>query len=350
MAKKSSLLEYLQIEISELTKEPVVTANASELEKAVVSTYKPLHEAVKDSHKTGIFEIYLDAKDIDRDQVRRYSAGLEKLQRAPFKVKESSWLRKLAHRTSEWRKEKSRETEKRNKERRYWYPHGEYIYSDVELSDILNVLGGLGGFITTLVGVTTNTPEAIYVGSSLLTSAAAYAGLVWKKTDLKPVEHKFEPDQARNYLLELRRFHLLAQQMEREVEDIDRLDHEQKYDFVMKYGKIRMNREKAVTTGLTKDEIVTRTLQYGAREVAEQINKAKTEVRTVRESVETVLKAANVEIIELSESYVPAGIKWYDEHIGVVDRVDEELKKAIEEPHRRAEELRKRLAEDKFKG
>src|SRR3989344_1053757 len=239
MAKKSSLLEYLQIEISELTKEPVVTANASELEKAVVSTYKPLHEAVKDSHKTGIFEIYLDAKDIDRDQVRRYSAGLEKLQRAPFKVKESSWLRKLAHRTSEWRKEKSRETEKLNKERRYSYPNGEYYYfSDVEPSDILNVLGGLGGFITTLAGVATNTPEAIYVGSSLLTSAAAYVGLVWKKTDLKPVEHKFEPDQARNYLLELRRFHLLAQQMEREVEDIDRLDHEQKYDFVMKYGKI----------------------------------------------------------------------------------------------------------------
>lgn len=332
MTEKSSLLGYIDEGLVKLTREVTIGKSGSDLEKAVVSSYEAVQEDLKGSHKTDIFDIYLDAKDIDKDQVRRYLDGLKSLQKAPYKKKESSWLNKRLYKTSDWY-EKS--------------PHFNGITGSFADKHGIKVATSLASAMTVLgfeiTGIITGEPMFYVLGcaSGGLPPLASYL-LFWKKTDLKPTTHHFKKDQAKNYILELRRFHLLTQEMEKEVDDIHRLDNQHKYKFIRKYGLIRMKREKAKTDYLTKDELEKRILEYGAIEVSERVNKAKDEVRNVRNSIEIILKGAGAEPIELSQSYKPAGLRWYEENVAPINYVENELNAS--DPHERAEELRRKQA------
>ena len=327
---KASLLDYINNELGELTRDPSIAKSGSNLEQAIVNSYNSSQEKLKGKHKSRIFDLYLDAQDVDEDQAQRFLDGVKYLQQAPYLTTESGWLRKLASRTSSWHQKNA-----------FW--SNQYKKGDGELLDILaNVFGFFGGGITTLVGVATGTPEAVYVGSSLLAAYGSYAGLFWKETTLKPITNHFKPEQARNYILELRRFHLLCQEMEREVADIEGFNDQQKYDFVKKYGCKRIKKEGVNLNRLTSEEKERRTLEYGAREINERIQAARTEVRTVRESVESILNAAGAELIKLDPEYLPKGLRDYQQEHAIVDRVEEELKAA--DPHQQAEELRRKQA------
>ena len=102
MVEKASLVNYIT-NIGELTQEPAIAKSGSELETAVVSSYEAQRANLKGLHNTKIFDMYVEAEDIDKDQIRRYLAGLKNLQEAVYHTNENSWLRKLAHTTSSWR-------------------------------------------------------------------------------------------------------------------------------------------------------------------------------------------------------------------------------------------------------
>ena len=328
---KASLLDYINNELGELTRDPSIAKSGSNLEQAIVNSYNSSQAKLKGKHKSQIFDLYLDAHDVDEYQVQRFLNGVKHLQQAPYRTTESSWLRKLANRTSNWHQKNT-----------YWWNDRKGEGAAGVLDVLANVFGLVGGGITTIAGLATGTPEAVYVGSSLLAAYGSYAGLFWKETKLKPVTNHFKPDQARNYVLELRRFHLLCQEMEREVADIEGFNDQQKYDFVKKYGRKRIKKEGVNLNRLTREEQERRTLEYGAREINERIQAAKTEVRTVRESVESILNAAGAELIKLDPEYLPKGLRDYQQEHAIVDRVEEELKAA--DPHQQAEELRRRQA------
>ena len=145
---KASLLDYINNELGELTRDPSIAKSGSNLEQAIVNSYNSSQEKLKGKHKSRIFDLYLDAQDVDEDQVQRYLSGVKNLQQAPYLTTESGWLRELASRTSSWHQKNV-----------FW--SNQYKAGEGELFDVLaNAFGLIGGGITTFVGVATGTPEA----------------------------------------------------------------------------------------------------------------------------------------------------------------------------------------------
>lgn len=329
MTEKASLLIYINNELRESTREPAITKAGSDLELAIISSYQAQQGNLRGLHKTRIFEMYLEAEDIDRDMIGRYLEGLKGLQTAVYHTSESSWLRKLAHKTEKWHE--------KGYHRNHLLPY---------LTDAMAVAVGLFGVVGVEVALEGH-PEVLRVAAPILTVVGTYIGLFCRKTELKPKTHEFKTDQARDYILELRRFHLLCQEMEREVADIERFDDQQKYEFVKKQGIKKMKQERVSTKRLTTDERERRTLEYGAREINEKIQAARLEVKTVRESVEAILTASGAELIELDSDYVPKGVRdYHGQHDPIEEMVDQEL--AATDPHVKAETLRKRAAAAKI--
>jgi len=304
MNEKSSLLAY--IKTGNFDKEPNIRKTGKDLE-ATVSNYHPRLKEIFDGRNEKIFDIYLDAKDIDEGMMKTYLNEMGRLSKVPYKEHKNSWLRKLRKSGHEY-----------------------FRYQD-GVSEPFTVIGLLGGgvtaFFTTIAMLVGDIDPAIGLpiisGANIPNALMAY--FWWIPTKLKPEYNKFKKDKARDYILELRKFHHLCQQMEKEVEDINSLDEKSRKEFVMKYGLNRMDREKIKLDSVTKDYREARILEYGKLEVEERITKAKEIMTFVKNEVEGVLKNAGADLLVLDSNYITHGERVYERNNGDIEKVEREL-------------------------
>lgn len=258
------------------------SGDKAQLETKVVSAYGVSRERLASLVQENIFSAYLEAEDINNDFIKQYEALLGRVLKAPYKITDDGWLRKVAHGMSQW----YRETK--------YDPASKVNNPENGLAS--TALGLLGGVI---LGAAV-TPLALPVYALL------FGSLFWSNPDLKGQQAKFTRS-VENYVRDVYRLNIMAQKMEHEVADIRTLDPQAMDVFVQKYGKERLKREGMETNDLEPDELLALVKKYGALELQEHMQTAREHVRQVREVTADILTAAGFKPYQL-KGYVASDI------------------------------------------
>lgn len=310
----SSLLEYLQNELPEGILPPEYAKDSPTLETAIVEAYETIRDDVTDLRKNleGLFDIYLESDDVDQDHLDSFLEKATVLESAPYRTDSNGRLRKFLHKTSSWYSE---------------LPEGEFDYIEknwlsskkgikfITRVAHLTTCFLLGYSVSALGGeeLSTLIPAFIAIQPLNMTPYFAHYFLFDKKTKLKPETHHFDTIEARDYIMEVYRLNRLAQEIERELEDIDSLYGQDKLDFIRTQGKRKIDRENIDMQHVPNEDLDNKVLQYGSVEIQEKMDEAKTQVSQIREYTEIILENVGISPSELEEDYITHGERVYEQ-------------------------------------
>ena len=263
--KISSLVDYLQQTGNEpilQTIEPPLMQDRKILEEKVVSAYQKAQEGLSEVAGKEIFTPYIEAEDINGAFIAQYMDLLGRVQKAPFKVKDDSWLSKVV-----------------------------YASNDT----IMNTYDGGALAFVEIVGAATLALIVGVAGTPLgIPAVGLLAGtLIFGNPKLKGERNQFTR-KATEYLRDVYRLNIMAQKMEHEVADIRTLEPNEMESLLQKYGKQRIKREEVETDTLNCEEILALTRKYGAMELQEKLLAAQTQVQQVHHYTENMLKAVGI--------------------------------------------------------
>jgi len=332
---KNSLTDYLKEELPKTVAVARIDADETSLRNALTHSELDLSRLAElYRQQKGIFDIYTDARDIDKGYVEQYMKGLKQFRKIPYKMMGgSNLLDKILN--------KSQEIDK----------HNGQFFSGVPMivGSICGCLASVCYFASLKIG---DGLHPLFLGiatSSFELPALSYLFFYSNAGELQKDKPVFKNGAARNYLTGLNKFYNVAQKMEREVEDINTLSGSQRTRFIEKYGKMRVKKEKISLNGLSKDEREAIILENGAKEIEERMNHAREYVQETKKSIYSILNNAGIPVNELTD-YVSQGERFYDEQIAPQQKIEAEVNHAIrmQEVAPTLEQVREEVARKKM--
>lgn len=299
-----SLISYISSLSNQMNEMPNIGLEKDELEIAVAQSYLALKDDIKGIKKRhdNIFDVYLETNSFNTNNLELYLNGIDSLEKAPYKIKGNSQLRKVAYKTSSWY-------------------HKRYCKFDRGARDVLMGSGaGFGGLTMAGVSLAGGFLIPFGIGSVGVLSFGAYYGLFSKKTELKPNKYEFQNDGARDYVIELSKLHRLCQKLDEDLEDIETLVGDEPNQLLKKYGQRKIKRDKIKLNGLSPAQKKHRILEYGGIEIIRMMDLAKKEVTTTKNIVERILSNSRVEIIDISQNYELVERQRLDEELARLTR------------------------------
>jgi hypothetical protein len=315
--EKNSLVDYLDSEVPKLVVAPTIRKSNEQLEYSVFEYRKYIQELEKlCREQKGVFDIYLDAGDIDEGHVKEYSRGLKQFGKKPYKVNGNGIIRKVLNRTS----------------KSFHNNFDNVSTPDAQWGDnyvvFINCLGSIGGIVLTCAGLIRRSPELTTAGGAVLANLPLSYLLFWRKTELKRETPVFKNGDAQNYVLGLAKLYETVQKVEADVQDITTLTGSKRVKFIEKYGKIKCKRDKVSFKGLNEDERQSVLLRNGAIEIKDRIQKAKDYVVKTKKAIYEIIGHTCCDIPELKD-YVPYGQMVYEEEIAPVERLNKEIASGV---------------------